>query len=151
MLKRRTRGKLIGGNNMEKFELIPNKSYGIFIIGEYIEKHLHLDHVISDIEFYYSYEFTDLKINVWVENDKIETVRCDAECYFQGKNLIGMLYDDFLSLVKQEPSNKDICYVPVSRDRGQNQNVYDFDDLGLQVWVWRNKIRTILISNYEEE
>ena len=136
---------------METFELIPNKSYGIFVIGEDIEKYLHLDHVISELEFDYSYEFTDLKIDAWVENNKIQTICCDAECYFQEKNLIGMLYDDFLVLVKQEPSNKDICYVPVSRDRGQNQNVYVFDDLGLQVWVWRNKIRTILISKYEEE
>ena len=136
---------------METFELIPNKSYGIFVIGEYIEKYLHLDHVISELEFDEDYEFSNFKINVWVKKKKIETIRCDAECYLQGRNLIGMLYEDFLALVKDEPSKEDICYVPVYRNRGQNQKVYDFDDLGLQVWVWRNKIRTILISNYEED
>ena len=51
----------------------------------------------------------------------------------------------------QQPDNADILYVPVSKNRGQNQKVYDFDNLGLMIWVWRKKIVNILISNYEDE
>jgi len=68
------------------------------------------------------------------------------------QNLINMFYEDFLMLIDyQQPDNADILYVPVSKNRGQNQKVYDFDNLGLMIWVWRKKIVNILISNYEDE
>ena len=98
------------------------------------------------------YYFDNLNFDIWVENDKIVVINCEIECYWQGKNLIGMLYDDFLALINyQQPDKEEILYVPVDRDRGQNQTVYTFDHLGLMVWVWRKKIRTVLISNYEDE
>ena len=134
---------------MEKLELIPNKSYGTFIIGEDINEYLHLNHIKSDLEYHDNYEF--LNFDVWVKNDKIDTICCETECYWQGRNLIGMLYEDFLILAKQLPDKEEMLYVPVSPDRGPNQKVYDFDDLGLQIWVWRNKIKTVLISRYEED
>ena len=78
---------------------------------------------------------------------KIDFIICDICCYWQNENLIGMTYDHFLSLIGgQCPDNEDICYVPVSRERGQNQKVYNFKSIGLQVWVWRNKIKTIIVS-----
>lgn len=27
--------------------------------------------------------------------------------------------------------------------------LYEFEDLGLQIWVWRKKIRTVVVSNYQ--
>ena len=42
-------------------------------------------------------------------------------------------------------------HVLTSKHSGQNQKVYDFNNIGLMVWVWRKKIRSILISNYEDE
>ena len=73
------------------------------------------------------------------------TIRCDKECYWKGENLINMLYEEFLILIDyQQPSDEDILYVPINRDRGQNQKVYTFDYLGLMIWVWRKKIRTCL-------
>ena len=59
-----------------------------------------------------------------------------------------MKFEDFLKIIKEEPSDYDICYLPNSH---QNQHVYDFDKSGLQVWVWRSKIRSIVISKYEDE
>ena len=77
---------------------------------------------------------------------------CDKKCYWKGKNLINMFYEEFLILIDyQQPSDEDIIYVPINRDRGQNQKVYTFDYLGLMIWVWRKKIRTVLIYNYEDE
>ena len=54
-------------------------------------------------------------------------------------------YEDFLNIIKEEPLNHEICYVPYKENWGQNQHVYVFDKSGLQVWVWRGKIRTIII------
>jgi hypothetical protein len=37
--------------------------------------------------------------------------------------------------------------------KGQTQKVYDLDDLGLQIWVYRKKIVTVIVWNpdfYEE-
>ena len=89
---------------------------------------------------------------MWVENGKIETICCDIECYWQDKNLIKMFYKEFLTLINyQQSDSDDFVYVPISRDRGQNQRVHYFDNLGLTLWVWREKIRTILIYNYKDE
>ena len=43
-----------------------------------------------------------------------------------------MFYEEFLILIDyQQPSDEDIIYVPINRDRGQNQKVYTFDYLGV--------------------
>ncbi|MBF0730970.1 MULTISPECIES: hypothetical protein [Bacteroidaceae] len=137
---------------MEKLELIPNESLGMFVLGDNIDKYLILPHTVDHMgcESLYSYdgyEFPEQYVSVWVENKKIDFIICDICCYWQNENLIGMTYDHFLSLIGgQCPDNEDICYVPVSRERGQNQKVYNFKSIGLQVWVWRNKIKTIIVS-----
>lgn len=96
--------------------------------------------------------FDNFNFEVWVENGKIETICCDIECYWQNKNLIKMFYKEFLTLSNyQQSDSDDFVYVPISRDRGQNQRVYYFDNLGLTLWVWREKIRIILIYNYKDE
>lgn len=140
---------------MEKIGLIPNRSYDIFVFGDEIANYLHLPHFVDEHDddnkyFYDSYFFVDYKFVVWVENGKIDTIKCEEECFWQGKNLIGMLYDDFLPLVNNcQPDSEDNIYLPVDRDRGRNHKVYDFDDLGISVWVWRKKIKNVLLCTYE--
>ena len=142
---------------MKKKGLIPNKSYDIFVLGDNISNYLHLPHRIDcyDDDPYIchdTYYFDNFNFEVWVENGKIETICCDIECYWQDKNLIKMFYKEFLTLINyQQSDSDDFVYVPISRDRGQNQRVHYFDNLGLTLWVWREKIRTILIYNYKDE
>ena len=141
---------------MEKDKLIPNISYETFILGDSISNYLYLPYRIESHDdpyiYYNTYCFDNFNFDIWVENDKIATIRCDKECYWKGENLINMLYEEFLILIDyQQPSDEDILYVPINRDRGQNQKVYTFDYLGLMIWVWRKKIRTVLIYNYEDE
>lgn len=76
----------------------------------------------------------------------INTIICSSYCLFHNKNLIGMKYTDFLTEFSKEPDSEDNIYVLVS-GKGQRQHVYDFEKDGLQVWVWRNRIRTVLIYN----
>jgi hypothetical protein len=142
-------------NDIENYLLIPNKSLGRFTIGDNIEKYLHLNHLTghSDMKTSYnSYYFYNETVGIWTtENNKIETIRCDTKCYWQSHNIIGMLYNDFEILANQQPDEEDTLYVPISSDRGQNQKVYNFSNLGLMLWVWRKKIRTVLISKYDKE
>ena len=58
-----------------------------------------------------------------------------------------MNYNKFLQIINEVPIAHDVVYVLVKKEYGQNQHVYEFDKSGLQVWVWRNKIRTVIISN----
>ena len=140
---------------MKRIGLIPKKSYENFILGDDIINYLYLPHYMESSDDpidYDAYYFDNLNFDIWVKNGKIVTINCEIECYWQGKNLINMFYEEFLMLIDyQQPSDEDILYVPINRDRGQNQKVYTFDHLGLMVWVWRKKIRTVLIYNYEDE
>jgi hypothetical protein len=135
--------------------LVPNKSLGAFVLGEEINKYFNLKHYVTHYEeketsSYDSYEFYELNVIVWVENGKITTIKSDTECYWQGKNLIKMSFEQFLIDYKLVPDESAMIYTLVSENRGQNQMVYDFEDLSLQIWVWRKKIVTVIVSNYHD-
>jgi len=141
-------------DGIENYTLTPCKSVGKFILGDYIEKYLYLNHLISysdkETFFYNSYSFYNEAITIWTtEDEKIETIRCDTKCYWKGQNLIGMLYSDFLIMSCQYPNTESTEYVLLDSNRGQNQKVYNFNDLGLMIWVWRSKIKTVLVSRYD--
>ena len=139
---------------MEYNTLIPNESVGKYTIGDRIHKYLHLKHVHEHcVEKYFEYdryEFPDDDIIIYAENDIIQNISCDKTCFWQGVNLIRMNFDNFLKRYKITFDNKEDIYMRVA-DRFQTQKVYDFDKLGLQIWVWRNLIRTVIVSKYEED
>lgn len=140
---------------MEK-GLVLNTSYDIFYLGEEIskyEKYVRLkNHYNNPCGFdSYNVEIHGYSILLWSENGHVEQICCYESCIYNGEELIMMTFKDFLSRIKEEPSNHDICYVPCKDNWGQNQHVYDFDKSGLQVWVWRGKIRSVVISTYDEE
>ena len=134
---------------MEK-GLVLNTSYDIFYLGEDIskyEKYVRYKKHYDDPNGFDSYEIEihGYKITLWSENGHIEQICCRESCIYNGEELIMMTFKDFLNRIKEEPSNYDIYYVPCKDNWGQNQHVYDFDKSGLQVWVWRGKIRSIVI------
>ena len=60
-----------------------------------------------------------------------------------------MKFDEFLNRFHFSPNDEDIIWLEVAEGKnGQNQHVYDFDEEGLQIWVWRNRIRTVIICDY---
>jgi hypothetical protein len=139
---------------MENINLIPNQSLGAFMLGDTIEKYKHIPHDIIHHEgegyCYDSYDFYDLGVVLWLDNnEKINTIRCTKYCYWKEKNLIKMPFEQFLFEYGVKPDKSEILYTLISENKGQNQKVYTFDDLGLMIWVWREKIKTILISNYQ--
>lgn len=134
---------------MKKINLLPNKSLGDFTLGESVNKYLHLPHEVKNHGDYVSYNFDLLGVTLWLNNENnIDTIRCTRQCYWNGANLINMPIDDFLSIYSLTPDDIEDIYVLVSENRGQNQTAYTFSDLGIMVWTWRNKIKTVLVSNY---
>jgi hypothetical protein len=143
-------------DSIKNYTLIPNISLGKFIIDDDVRKYLNLNHFVSHFKgetfSYDSYDFYNETVTIWVtENNKIETIKCNFKCYWKGENLIGMLFDQFLKLSGKKPNQESVEYVPIDCNKGQNQAVYEFEELGLQVWVWRKKIKTILISKYQNQ
>ena len=137
---------------MEK-GLVLNESYDIFCLGENIAKYGKMAHYIkhyNDPDRYddYEVEIHGYNIELLCNQCRVECICCRESCIYNGQELIMMKFDEFLKIIKEEPVDHDICYLP---DSHQNQHVYDFDKAGLQVWVWRGKIRTIYIDTYEDE
>lgn len=142
---------------MKEKGLILNKSYDDFELGSNVIRYCNIPHQIDKHEEPYIWEcYTfiqhDIKYELWCDNSIIKNICCNQSCIFKGQELINMEYKKFLCIINEVPISHDVTYVLVSKDRGQNQHVYDFDKSGLQVWVWRGKIRTIVIydSNADE-
>lgn len=138
---------------MEK-GLILNKSYNDFILGTHISDYFdkkHEEGVASDSSHddIVSYDFYDDGVDVWCKNNIIDSVFCETKCIYEGINLIGMKIDDFMDRFHFYPNDEDVVWLEgIDGKKGQNQHVYDFDKEGLQIWVWRSRIRAIIISNY---
>lgn len=121
-------------------------TYQIIWIVDTLKKTYHESVFTND-----SYHFIKEDIDVWCELDgQINTIRCSSSCIYKGVELIGLEFSKFISLVEKVPDDNDVVYLSRDGHRGQNQHVYDFDSLGLQIWVWRNRIRTVMIYKYDE-
>lgn len=137
---------------MNKKGLILNKSYDDFMLGTSVTNYINRPHQIDKHDDPFTWECyiffqNGFDIELWCENKIIKSICCNQSCIYKGKELINMNYTEFLCLIDETPLAHDIIYVLVNKNHGQNQHVYDFDKSGLQVWVWRNKIRTVIISN----
>lgn len=93
-----------------------------------------------------SYDLEDYLISLWVDNEVVHTIACDNTCIWQEKELIGMLYDEFVKVFDVIPDDIDNQWSPGPYKNDRNYDVYTFDGLGLMLWVWRKRIRQILIS-----
>ena len=135
--------------------LVLNTAYNDFILDADISNYLHKNHtkeVYKEPTFTNrSYHFYDDEIDVWCDSDgRINTIRCASSCLYQGIELISLPFQAFLSAIRVLPDNYEQIYLLVN-GRGQNQHVYDFSTIGLQVWVWRQKIKSVLIYKVIEE
>ena len=68
------------------------------------------------------------------------------------KKLINLEYDDFVVIYPQKPDKID-CLTVMQEDGsdGQEQDVSDYDEIGLLLWVFENKIVTVIATVYEDE
>lgn len=135
--------------------LILNTSYDEFVLGTKVT--LYNKYFIDSIEFdepgkwkCFSCIKGKSEIELWCRNEIIENICCRQSCIFKGHELIKMRYNLFLELIQENPVDYEKVYVP-GKQRGQNQHVYDFEQSGLQVWVWRDLIRTVVIGKVGTE
>ena len=79
------------------------------------------------------------------DNNIIESINCHEECLYKGRNLIGMTIEEFISHTGEKYYGE--IDVLDYEDDGVPQYVYEFDDIGLQVWCKKNVIVTIIASS----
>jgi hypothetical protein len=127
---------------------IPFERIGGFILESNIEdyKNKKFTHTpIDDVTEMETYSIDDLGLSLYVENGKIDSVECNDECLYKGRNLIGMTIEEFISHT-EEKYYGEVDELDFEEDNIP-QYVYEFDDIGLQVWCKNNVIVTIIASS----
>ena len=90
------------------------------------------------------YKVPDLSIEIYTENETIVSIACRKHCYFKGINIIGMNLVDFYNLLKLSPNRTvDKIYV---KEGNHYQDVIEISEIGVQIWVYRGKIKTVFCS-----
>ncbi len=98
---------------------------------------------------HYSLENPKLSLFVDLHSKKIDEIACYEEVLYKGRNLIGMTIDEFISHTGEK------YYGEIDKldfeDDNIPQYVYEFDDIGLQVWTKNNIVITVIASQLSEE
>lgn len=86
---------------------------------------------------------------IYIEDGLIEDIACHQEFIYKGRNIIHMSYIEFLKHSNLKPVGEtDKVYL--SGD--EEQFVYEFDEIGLQVWTNKSGIIvTVIASPFIEE
>ena len=133
----------------------PNYSLGEFVFDTSIQRYLnHKKYTViinEDSIVGTMYEFIEPKISVFIDNrNLIESVTCDYKCYLYGKNIINLNIDYVIKeIIKTDPDLVETLWT-FYKDKEVQERVYDFNCLGAQIWVYRNKIVTVVCSNLDD-
>jgi len=136
---------------------VPNRSLGLFCFEQNINQYLSL------YPYYYeenpnkeegygfdSYDFYTLGMSVWTTSEGIiKSIKCDEYCYWHDVNIIGLQYKKFKEMFNIKPDNEEICYMLSGHMK--SQHVYEFDSIGLQLWTWYGKIRTVIACRLPDD
>jgi hypothetical protein len=97
------------------------------------------------------YELSNEGLKICVDDfDRIESLGATKNCFYKNENLIGKKMQDFLN---EENYAADLTFDSLYflvEGKGQTQKVYDLDELGLQLWVYRGRIVTAIIWNPDQ-
>ncbi len=103
---------------------------------------------IDDSTEWETYSLEDEGISLYVEDNKIVSIACEEECLYKGRNIIGMNINEFINFYNINPIGEiDELYI----NDTETQSVYEFDDIGLQVWCSNDKIVTVIASSFDED
>jgi len=133
------------------YEIIVNKSVGPFSIGDNISEYL-ADYdfdfhpgQLKDIGEWDAYEYNDGAISLCTDEGFIEAIGCKTDCYLDGYFIIGSDVDSFFEHFGIDKSTLKKDQIWLSDD--ERQDVYELDDLGLQIWVNdEHVIETVYVS-----
>lgn len=126
----------------------PLSGVGPFVIGNKISTYKKdFDFTYSNMIDYEVYTINHPDISLYVESDKIVSINCREECIFDGKNIIGMTIKEFVKVYNLKINGlvDKLDY----EDDNVPQYVYEFDNIGLQVWVKNKRIKSVIATTYE--
>jgi hypothetical protein len=131
-------------DKLEHYCLVPNVSVGPFIFGNKVTDYLDYYHnhfPKQNGRNHESYSFFNPPLIVFISDldDYIESITCKDFLFFKNENLIGMNLLRFIQLGGFNPIKKERLYVDRD-DHIRSMMVYDFDDMGLLLWTYRNKV-----------
>ena len=136
-------------NCAEMKEFKPLKSFGPFEFGASIAEYLEQYDVVSVPEEFdedvnwHSYRYPGDDGRIYVENEKIVSVSVHQSAIYQGKELIGLRRDEFEKVFNVAPSGPaDKIEMP----SGEDQLVFEYDDISLQAWFENGRLVTIFVS-----
>lgn len=155
MLLKIKKGKLIA--EMQKTKYMVTYFIPLERIGDF-ELNADICNYIENFDFEYSpadestewetYSLKNDDISLYVEDGKIVSIVCNEECIYNGRNIIGMNIDEFINFYEVNPIGEiDKLYV----NDNETQDVYDFDDIGLQIWCKDDIIVTVIASAFTDE
>ena len=131
-----------------RLELFPLKSVGQFKFGNHIQCYTSLlkDFKCDDPDEvgYVHYEDPDESFFITVKDNRIDSIFCYKELWFRGVNLIGVSIEEFQKITESSFVGEiDELHV---EDDSIPQLVYQFEELGLQVWE-RNKVIVTIVAD----
>lgn len=141
--------KLPFGNS----KLEPFSKVGIFRFDSNIEEYLknNMYNVVygEELTTLDSYYFEKAELTIFVDHAtrKIDSILCEDQCIYNDVDLIGMNVQEFF--VFSDTSNK-IEPEIINEDSDCPKLIYDFETLGLEVWVEDDIITSIIASGREE-
>lgn len=142
----------INGNMIAHFE--PFQGIGEFKIGANIAPYMKkfaLEFTPADSSTGWdTYELEHPEISISTEENVIVSIACYDECLYKGRNMIGMTIEEFLNYYELK-SDGEADELLFEEGDVEPQFVYEFDSIGLQVWVKKDHILNVIASGYIEE
>ncbi len=132
---------------MKGFEWTPLKGIGPFEFGCILDKNLCERYDLREVPEEYNkavgWVVYMLKQDdrLFTEDNKVVSFLCSSKILYHDQNLIGMTIDQVTSLLDSEPSSVE------SEELSEGvQDVYEFDELGLQLWVAKGMVVTAIVN-----
>ncbi|MEX3009257.1 hypothetical protein [Hoeflea sp. TYP-13] len=82
------------------------------------------------------------------ENGYISAIDCFRKCFYEGVNLVGLPIEDCLELLGCD-RNKTVDDTVWFEDG--DQDVYEIDSLGAQIWVFKGRVLSISVMEIYDE
>jgi hypothetical protein len=139
---------------MQEYRVIPFVSVGVFKfdtpIKEYLQNGLY-NYVQQGVQEdgYECYNIVEPQLSITCEYGNIAVIRSHKYCYMNNQNLIGLSLSQCKKILNAEPDSHD--FVQIGYDDEKPQTVYDFDSLGLQIWVANRKVVTVSCFGFIED
>lgn len=133
-----------------KLVFIPLNSIGKFIfdtdVNQYYDELAVFNYEETDEFNKEYYKSQDGNLIIAVRKNILESIFCYKELYYKNTNLLGLSLSEFSKLLQTDH----VGYVEEYNLGDEvSQFVYQFDEIGVQVWTKQSKVVTIIASGLE--